>query len=156
MTSIEFQTNDVLYFMDFTQLNSSKDAPYFYILIFYFVFTPLLFTFFLSQCNSNNRKTMLSLKRSKYQPQTEKMSFLCKTRFHHFSSATCFTICKFILVYYLLAYKSKPNKGIHVSSLTKYRFNGLEFKINQIILWTYFIIRFMHCQKWKLKIMAIF
>ena len=47
VTSIEFSTNHPLYFMDFTQVNSSKDAPYFYIPIFYFVFTPHLFTFFL-------------------------------------------------------------------------------------------------------------
>ena len=53
VTSIEFPTNHVLYFMDFTQLNSSKDAPYFYIPIFYFVFTPLMFTFLLSEYNSN-------------------------------------------------------------------------------------------------------
>ena len=42
VTSIEFPTNHLLYFMDFTQLNSSKDAPYFYL-----------------------PKTILSLKRSK-------------------------------------------------------------------------------------------
>ena len=76
--SIEFWTNHLLYFMDFMQLNSSKDPPYFYIPIFYFVFTPLLFTFLLSECNSNNRKIILSLKRSKYQPQTKKKSFLNK------------------------------------------------------------------------------
>ena len=28
VTSIQFRTNHLLYFMDFTQLNSSKDAPY--------------------------------------------------------------------------------------------------------------------------------
>ena len=65
VTSIEFPTNHLLYFMDFTQLNSSKDAPYFYIPIFYFVVTPVLFTFLLSEYNSNNRKTVLSLKRNK-------------------------------------------------------------------------------------------
>ena len=30
-------------------------------------------------------------------------------------------------VYYLLAYKSEPEQGIHVSSLTEYKFDGLEF-----------------------------
>ena len=47
VTSIEFPTNHVIYFMDFTQLNSSKDAPYFYIPIFYFVFTPLVYFAFI-------------------------------------------------------------------------------------------------------------
>ena len=101
VTSIEFPTNHVLYFMDFTQLNSSKDAPYFYIPIFYFIFTPLLFTFILSECINNNRKTTLSLKRSKYQPQTKKRSFLNKTKSHHFSFTTCFISCKFIRTIYL-------------------------------------------------------
>ena len=82
VTSIEFPTNHVLYFMDFTQLNSSKDAPYFYIPIFYFVFTPHLFTFLLSECKSNNRKIIISLKRSKYHPRTKKKSFLNKTKPH--------------------------------------------------------------------------
>ena len=67
LTSIEFPTNHLLYFMDFTQLNSSKDAPYFYIPIFYFVFTSLLLTFLLSEYNSNNRKTILLIQGSKYQ-----------------------------------------------------------------------------------------
>ena len=30
-------------------------------------------------------------------------------------------------MYYLLAYKSEPKEGIHVSSLTEYKFDGLEF-----------------------------
>ena len=126
VTSIEFPTNHVIYFMDFTQL-SSKYAPYFYIPIFYFVFTPLLFTFLLLECNSNNRKTILSLKRSKYQPRTKKRFFLNKTKSHHFSFTTCFIICKFILVYYLLACKSKPKEVVHVSSLTEYKCDGLVF-----------------------------
>ena len=45
VTSTEFGTNHLLYLMDFTQLNSSKDAPYSYIPIFYLVFTPLMLTF---------------------------------------------------------------------------------------------------------------
>ena len=65
VTTIEFPTNHLLYFMDFAQLNSSKDAPYFYIPIFYFVFTQPLFILLLSECNSSNSKTMLSFKRSK-------------------------------------------------------------------------------------------
>ena len=112
--------------MDFTQLNSSKDEPYFYKPIFYFVFTQLLFTFLLSEYTSNNTKTILSRKRSKYQPRTKERSFLNKTKSHHFSFTTCFIICKFILVYYLLKYKSEPKQGMHVSSLTEYRFDGLE------------------------------
>ena len=84
-----------------------------------------------SECNSNNRKTVLSLKRSKYQPQTKKRS-LTKKVLNKTSSlitpfTTCFTISKFILVYYVLAYKSEPRQGIHVSSLTEYKFNVLEF-----------------------------
>ena len=71
VTSIAFPTNH-LYFMDFVQINSSKDAPYFYIPILYFVFTPLLFTFLLSEHNCDNRKTILSLKRSKYQLRTKR------------------------------------------------------------------------------------
>ena len=98
VTSIEFPTNHVLYFMDFTQLNSSKDAPYFYILICYFVFTPLLFTFLLSECKSNNTKKIISLKRSKYQLRTKKSFFKNKTKSHHISFTTCFIIRKFILV----------------------------------------------------------
>ena len=31
MTSIEFPSNHLLYFMDFTQLNSTNDTPYFFI-----------------------------------------------------------------------------------------------------------------------------
>ena len=96
--SIESPTNHILYFMDFTQLNSSKYAPYFYIATFYFASTPLLFTFLLSKCNNNNRKTILSLKRSNYKPRTNKTCFLNKTKYHHFSFTTCFIICKFILV----------------------------------------------------------
>ena len=57
VTLVEFPTNHLPYFMDFTQLNSSKDAPYFYIPIFYFVFTPLMFTFLLSEYNSNQPRT---------------------------------------------------------------------------------------------------
>ena len=113
-------------------------------------FTPLLFTFLLSECKINNRKTIISLKRGKYQPRTKKRSFLNKTKSHHFSFTTCFIICKFII------YKSKPKEGIHVSSLTEYKFNGLEFLEFQNILWTYCIIRFTPCQKWKLKIMTHF
>ena len=127
VTSIEFPTNHVLYFMDFTQLNSSKDAPYFYIPIFYFIFTPLLFTFILSECKSNNRKTIISPKRSMYQPRTKKWSFLNKTESHHFSFTTSFIICRFILVFYLLAYTSEPKETIYISSLTEYKFGGLEF-----------------------------
>ena len=113
--------------MDCTQLNSSKDAPYFYIPIFYFVFTSLLLTFLLSEYNSNNRKTILLIQRSKYQPRTKKRSCLNKTKSHHFSFTTCFIICKFILVHYLLAYKSERKPGMHVSSLTEYKFDSLEF-----------------------------
>ena len=109
------------------QLNSTKDAPYFYVPTFYFVFTPLLFTFLLSEYNSNNRKTILSLKRSKYQSRTKKRSFLNKTKSYHFSFTTCIIICNFILVYYLRAYKSETKQGIHVSSLAEYKFDGLEF-----------------------------
>ena len=69
---IEFPTNHLLYFMDF-YATSSKYAPYFYMPIF--VFTSLLFILLLSECNSNNRKNILSLKRSKYQPQIKKKSF---------------------------------------------------------------------------------
>ena len=112
--------------MDFMQLNSSNDTPYFYIPFFFF-FTPLLFNSFLLECNSNNRKTVLSPKRSKYQSQTKKRSFLNKIKSYHFSFITCFIICKFILVYYLHVYKSQPKPGIHKSSLTEYKFDGLEF-----------------------------
>ena len=118
-TSIEFLTNHLLCFMYFMQLNSTKDAPYFYVPTFYFVFTPLLFTFLLSEYNSNNRKTILSLKRSKYQSRTKKRSFLNKTKSYHFSFTTCIIICNFILVYYLRAYKSETKQGIHVSSLAE-------------------------------------
>ena len=79
--TFEFPTNHLLYFMNFTQPKGSKDAPSFYIPMFYFVFTPLLFTFLLSECNRNNRKTTLSLKRSRYQPRTKKRSFANKTSF---------------------------------------------------------------------------
>ena len=112
VTSIEFPTNHLLYFMDFTQLNSSNDAPYFYMPVFYFVFALLLFNFLLSECNRSNRKTTLSLKRSKYQPRT--MS-------HHFFFTTCFIICKFILVYYLFRISLNQSK---VSSLAEYKFDG--------------------------------
>ena len=95
--------------MDFAQLNSSKDSLYFYLPIFYFVFTPLLFTFLLSEYNNNNGKTIVSLKRSKYQPRTKGRSFINKAKSHHFCFTTCFIICKFILVYYLFACKSEPN-----------------------------------------------
>ena len=37
VASIEFPTNHLLYFMDFTQLSSSKDAPYFYIPVFFLI-----------------------------------------------------------------------------------------------------------------------
>ena len=127
VTSIEFPTKHLLHFMNFRLLNSSKDAPYFYLLIFYFVLTLLLFTLLLSECNSNDRKTILSLKRSKYRPLTKKISFLNKTKSYRFSFTTRFILCKFIFVYYLLAYKSEPKQGIHVSSLTIYKFNGLDF-----------------------------
>ena len=127
VTSVEFPNNHLLYFLDFTQLNSPKDTPYFYTPIFYLVFTPLLFTFLLSEYNSNNRKITLSLKRSKHQPRTKKKFFSNKTKSHHFSFTTCFIICKLILVYYLLAYKSKPKQDIHVSSLIEYKFDGLGF-----------------------------
>ena len=94
---------------------------------FFILFSPLLFTFLLSENNSNNRKIVLSLKWSKYQPRTKKRSFLNKTRSHHFFLTTCFIICKFTLKHYLLAHKSKPKQGIHISLLTGYKFNGLEF-----------------------------
>ena len=68
-------------------------------------------------------KTTLSLKRSKHQPQTNKRSFLNKPKSHHFS----FTACFIILVYYLLAYKSKPKEGTQVSSFVEYKSIGLEF-----------------------------
>ena len=113
--------------MDFTQLNSKKDAPYSHIPIFYFVFTPLLFTLLLSEYNSNSRKTILLPKRSKYQPQTKRRSFLNKTKSHHFSFITCFIICKLILVYYLFADKSEPKQRMQVSSLAEYNFDGMEF-----------------------------
>ena len=116
MISIESPTNHLLYFMDFVQLNSTKDVTYFYIPIFYFVFIPLLFTILLSEYSSNNRKTILSLKRSKYQPRTKRRSFSNKTKSHHFSFTTCFVVCKFILLYFLLAHKSECKQGIHVSS----------------------------------------
>ena len=45
VTSIEFPTNHLPYFMDFTQLNGSKDAPYFYIQIFLFCFHSTLVYF---------------------------------------------------------------------------------------------------------------
>ena len=54
-------------FIDFAQLYSTKDAHYF--------FTPLSFTFLWLEYNSNNRKTILSLERTKYQPRTKERSF---------------------------------------------------------------------------------
>ena len=127
MTSIEFPTNHLLYFMDFTQLNSTKVTPYFLYPNFLFWFYSTLVYFHLIRIRQYNRKTILSLKRNKYQPQTKKKALLDKTKSHHFSFTTCFIICKFILVYYLLVYRSEPKQGIHVSSLTEYKFDGLEF-----------------------------
>ena len=57
---------------------------------FYFAFTPLSFTFLLLEYNSNNRKTVLSLERTKYQPRTKERSFSNKSKSHHFSFTTCF------------------------------------------------------------------
>ena len=71
--------------------------------------------------------TTLSLKRSKHQSQTNKRSFLNKSKSHHFSFTACFIVFKFILVYYLLAYKSKPKEGTQVSSFIEYKSIGLEF-----------------------------
>ena len=45
VTSIEFPTNHLIYFMDFTQLNSCKDALYFYIPIILFCFHSTLVYF---------------------------------------------------------------------------------------------------------------
>ena len=125
MTSIEFPTNHLLYFMDFTQLNSTKVTPYFLYPNFLFWFYSTLVYFHLIRIRQYNRKTILSLKRNKYQPQTKKKALLDKTKSHHFSFTTYFIICKFILVYYLLVYRSEPKQGIHV--LTEYKFDGLEF-----------------------------
>ena len=89
VTSVEFPTNHLLYFMDFAQQNSTQDAPYVYIPICYFVSNPLLFTFFLSEYNNNNRKTKLSLEKSKYQRRTKRKSFSNKVKSHH---SPCFII----------------------------------------------------------------
>ena len=90
--------------------------------MFCFHSTLVYFTFI-----SNNRKTVLSPKKSKYQSRNKRRSFLNKTKSCHFSFTTCFIICKFGLVYYLLGYKSKPKQGIYVSSLTEYNFHALQF-----------------------------
>ena len=58
---------------------------------------------------------------------TSLKSFSNKTKSPHFSFATCFIICKFILIYFLLARKSKWKQGTYASSLTEYKFNSLEF-----------------------------
>ena len=89
-----------------------KYAPYAYISGF-FVFSPLLRTFLLSDYDSNNSKTILSPKRSKYQLKTIRY-FLDKTKSHHFSFTTCFIIWKFILEYYLRARNSEPKQGIFI------------------------------------------
>ena len=72
--------------------------------------------------NNNNRKTIASIKRSKYKAGTKARYFLNKTKFNYFSFASSFAICNVILVYYLLAYKSKAKQGIIIQ---EDKFHGL-------------------------------
>lgn len=125
---------------------------------FLFCFYSFFFIFLLSNNSSINIKAILSLKRKKDHPRP-KEGFSNKAKSHHFDFTFSFIICKFILVYFLLAHKSKQKQGIHISSLREYKFNSLEFLKFQNesksylyvfqIRKTYFFIRFMPCQKMK-------
>ena len=48
--------------------------------------------------------------------------FLNKTKFNYFCFASSFAICNVIIVYYLLAYKSKAKQGI---TIQEDKFHGL-------------------------------
>ena len=92
---------------DFVKLKTNvKGISYPFIQAEYHVFLPCIITLRLLCFFSKNKKTIIALKRQRYQPQNSK-SFIAKYKSHRFNLTSWVITCRIILTYYLVAYKSE-------------------------------------------------
>ena len=112
---------------DFVKLKSSvKNNSYPFIQGEYHVFLACIFTLLLLCLFSKNKKTIIVLKRQKYQPRNTE-GFIAKKKSQRFNLTGWVITCKTILTYFLVAYKSEKNEILHSSSLIKQDFDSYEF-----------------------------
>ena len=116
---------------DFVKLKSSvKNYSYPFIQAEYHAFLPCIFTLLLLCLFSKNKKTIIVLKRQKYQPRNKK-DFIAKKKSHRFNLPGWVITCKIVLTYFLIAYKSEKNE---ILSLIKQDFDSYEFIKEQNML----------------------
>ena len=86
--------------------SSAKNISYHLIREEYHVFLPSIFTLLLLCLFNKNKKTIILLKRQKYQPRNTR-GFIAKKKSHRFNLTVWVITCKFILTYFLVAYNLK-------------------------------------------------
>ena len=96
---------------DFVKLKSSvKNISYSFMEAEYHVFLPCIFTLLLLCLFSKKKKTLIVLKRQKYQPRNTN-GFIAKKKSHLFNLTGWFVITfKIILTYFLVAHKYEKNE----------------------------------------------
>ena len=113
---------------DFVKLKRSvENISYPFIQAEYHVFLPCISTLLVLCLFSKNIKTIIVVKRRKYQPRNTK-GFIAKKKSHRCNLPGWVITFKIILAYFLVAYKSEKNGTLHSCSLIKQDFDSYEFR----------------------------